>query len=365
MKKLKKILVLGLSCNIGGIETLIYNLFKGLSKEKFSFDFVKRNNKPIAFEKEFTEMGCQVFKVTSYYKNNDKFEKEINKIINHGKYDMIYVNMNSLANITSLLSLKNCAASIIVHAHSSNSSTIKKRFLHKINKLRIEKIADYYFASSRIAGEYFYNKRIINSNRYFITDCVFDINMFKIDKQKRLLLRDKLNVNDNEILLTNVGKISKTKNQIFLVKILKRLNKNNYKLLLIGNDSNSDKLKKYIKINSLQDKIFFVGMVKNVNDYLNATDIFLFPSLYEGFGIALLEAQMFNIPCIASTSVPKETKITENLEFLDLKLGVKKWAKAIYKISNKSNTAKIDVFEISKRNRLTSNKFEKYLLNIR
>lgn len=146
--------------------------------------------------------------------------------------------------------------------------------------------------------------------------------------------RNKLNISDHEILIGHVGRLSPEKNQIFLIKLLSYFIKNNTKakLLLIGAGPQEKSIRMSIKQNRLEKYVQLIGNVDNVEDYLQAMDLFIFPSEYEGLGIASIEAQDAGLPVLASTNVPLDIKVTDNVMFLDLNLSLKEWYKQSLKL---------------------------------
>ena len=110
-----------------------------------------------------------------------------------------------------------------------------------------------------------------------------------------------------------------------------------------------DKLKQYVLSKNLQDNIILTGMKMNVNDYLSAMDCFVFTSLYEGLGMVLIEAQAAGLPCICSNRVPVETKVTQNIEYVDIDEPVSKWALKINNIE-KTDRKSEDIYNDIKKN---------------
>ena len=84
----------------------------------------------------------------------------------------------------------------------------------------------------------------------------------------------------------------------------------------------------------LEEKVYFLGMRNDVNELMQIMDCFVFPSLYEGLGMVLIEAQTCNLPCIASTQVPIEARINQNVVFFELKRKAKDWANEILRLIN-------------------------------
>ena len=132
------------------------------------------------------------------------------------------------------------------------------------------------------------------------------------------------------------------KNLKFLVECFYEVQKKNDKavLLLVGNGYLETELRDMVKKYDIEDKVIFTGAVNNVEDYMQAMDVFAFPTLFEGLGIVVVEAQAVGLKCICSTGVPKEAKLTDNVEYIELEKG--KWVEAMLKYSDGYTRVKMD-----------------------
>ena len=129
-----------------------------------------------------------------------------------------------------------------------------------------------------------------------------------------------------------------------------------------------EEIKKKVKILGLTDNVMFLGQKDNVNEYYNAMDLFLFPSLYEGLGMVVVEAQANDLPCVVSSEVPRIAKISNNIEFVSLNENELKWSAVIAKSKNigrkNSVNNKLSEFDIKFENKKLSD-FYLSLLNTR
>ena len=138
---------------------------------------------------------------------------------------------------------------------------------------------------------------------------------------------------ENNFVIGNVGRLHFQKNQTFILDIFKEFLKkcNNAKLVLVGEGKDEIKLKQKASLLGIENKCLFVGKQNNVEQWLSAFDIFLFPSLFEGLPISLLEAQANGIPILTSSNISKEVKINDNCIYYSLKESSINWAnKLIY-----------------------------------
>ena len=115
--------------------------------------------------------------------------------------------------------------------------------------------------------------------------------------------------------------------------------------MLIGDYNNADSFLEEIKRLNLYDKIIIVSETPNVNDFYNSMDIFIFPSLFEGFGIVGIEAQANGLPCIFSSNVPKATKITDLVEYISLDSNFEIWKNKIEELLEKNARKENDYYK--------------------
>lgn len=289
-----KVLVHGLTPNLGGLEAFILNYYQYMNHDNIHFDFIC-NDPVIACEEEFKSYGCKVIHLPMKSKEIIQYNKELNNFFkNHAKeYDCIWDNALTLSNLDYLkLAKKYGIVRRIIHAHNSQNMFTGingkiKGALHTLHKYELEKYATDFLAAS------------------------IDVKKFKFNSIKRKEMRSKLAL-ENYFVLGNVARLQYQKNQIFSLYILKHLKKNNkkVKLVFVGDGPDREKLINKARELGIVNDVLFVGMKKNINEWLNCFDMFIFPSLFEGLGIALLEAEANDLPIVASKDViPAEVKL--------------------------------------------------------
>ncbi len=316
-----------------GISTFCVNYLKKIDFRKYKIDFLVMNSQSKDYYDLVKKYDCDIYEMNFNKKNlfrKISTIKEIKNLLKNKKYDIIHCHTPNFGAITQLYAKKYGINKRILHAHAVTSSA---KILNRIRNSIIEPLAiknsNVFLSCSIEAGKArFGNKKFIIVNNSLNKDDYF------YDLVVRNNIRNKLDLSKNNIVLGTVGRLSKDKNQRFLIDLLKILVKEdkNYKLLIVGGGPEEKKLKKYVEECSLQNHVIFTGVRKDVNDIYNAMDMFLLPSLAEGFGLVLIEAQMTGLKCIASKNrVPEKTKFTDLLDFLPIEDGPKKWANYIKK----------------------------------
>ncbi|HEL2051685.1 TPA: glycosyltransferase [Streptococcus suis] len=305
---MKKVLHLGVTDNLGGIETFVVSAYRNIDKTKIVFDFGNIYDNLLCFEEEFRNGGATVYQLPNYYKRPFAYIRELKKILLQNNYDAVHCHMNSAVMLWPLIAAKLSGVKVIV-AHSHNSSSDKgilKDILHQINKNFIPFFANKYIACSDLAAQYFYSNKIIKSPKFSIINNAIDVEKFLFSNITRKQIREKLNVSEDTFLLGHVGRFTPQKNHLFLVGLFAKFHKkfSKSKLLLIGKGELKETVQKEAEKLGVLSEIIFLENISDVENYYCAMDVFLLPSLYEGLGIVLIEAQVSGLPILTSTNVP-------------------------------------------------------------
>lgn len=304
-----------------------------MDKNKVVYDFLFIHNKP-RYARELESEGSKFYEVPSI-KHVFRYMGRIRDVVKNGNYDAVYFNL-SFSHIIPIIAAK-CggAKRIIVHSHSSyidrnklTSRLIVKAY-HSIWLLFQEFFIDYHFACSRIAGDFLFP--FCPKSEVKIIHNAIDIEKFTFNMESRSTVRKELGVDVNTHIIGHVGRFSYQKNHEFLLAVFReisRLDKNSI-LVLIGEGPEENKIRDLVSKYGIVGKVRFLGRQNDVNRYLQAMDCFLFPSRFEGLGIVLVEAQTSGLPCVVADTVPKESKLGDNIYFLSLNDSPVIWAQKV------------------------------------
>ena len=354
----KKVLVFGMTDNPGGVESVIMNYYRNIDRNQIQFDFLC-NYKTIAYEHEIKSLGGNIFYITPRKLNPFKFRKELYAFMNKhaNEYSVFWVNVCSLVNIDYLVFAKKFGIpKIIIHCHNSdNDGNSLKKTLHIYNKMRIGKYATDFWSCSDSASPWFFTSKIIHSKNYKVIPNAIDVDKFKRNDEIRKAMRKKYKVED-KIVIGHVGRFHFQKNQGFLIDIFEQLVKHNdkYKLILIGQGFSENEIRQKVKSKGLEDKVIFCGVQSDTSQFYQMMDCFVFPSLFEGLGIAALEAQACSLPCVLSDQIPSIVNVNDNVVFLPLNARFSNWLDAI-EYFTRSNQTLVDnkmsdsIFDIKKQ----------------
>mgnify|MGYP000003658285 FL=1 len=363
----KRVLIVLGGLNRGGAQSVVMNYYHFMNRNKIQFDFISHSDKKDELEDEIVSLGGRIFHFPRFkvYNLLEYRSQWINFLKNHHDYLAIHAHMSSTASIFIPIAHK-YGIKTIAHAHTSHDmGNVIKRVLEKISFHLVDYMADYFFACSQEAGNFRFGHSVVEGPKFGIWYNAIDLSLYKFSTIKREQIRTKLNVKNDELLIGNVGRLSYPKNQGFLIQVFNSFLKIHprSKLLLVGNGEMEVKIKALVEKLGLEGKVIFTGSVNNVQDYLSAMDLFVFPSHWEGLPVSVIEAQIAGLYCIISSNVTREVKISPNIEFDDLNKGVDFWVNRIATVpmySREKNNIQNDNYDIIK----AAQKAEEFYLSL-
>lgn len=328
-----------------GTETFIMNLFKEAKKKDIIFDFLIFTTERGGYCEEAVKMGAVIFRLPSrhtplkYYKALNNFFKENGK-----SYCAVHMSGNSMSSIAPLVYAKKNGVPIrIFHSHNSFCSGIHNQLLHKLNKRFIHSYATHYLACSKSALTWAFSHTHAEEKAQIINNGIV-LSRYKFDAERREDIRAELQWN-GKLVVGNVGRFVPEKNHRFLVEIFVQVLKlcPNAQLALIGVGPMMGTIQNQVKEFGVEKHVSFLGERIDVPDLLQGMDIFVMPSIFEGFPFALIEAQASGIPIIASSSITEEVALTPTINFESIKSSPQMWAKKIIELYSEAERSKKNI----------------------
>lgn len=331
-----RVLQVGMTRNLGGIETYLIEQFRHLDKSKIDYDFVNITGEySICYEDEILASGSKIFKVVSRHKNPLlHYWQWFNILLQHkGVYDVIVLNTNSLEYVFPLVLGKVFGIPVrVIHSHNSgfeNKQGLARRLLVGMNKKLLAWSANLRFACSQFAGQWMFK-----DNPYHVIYNAIDIHKYDADLAVRNEMRQALNL-DTALTLLHVGRFSYQKNHSFLLDIFKEVHsiQPDSVLLLVGDTTEESEflteVKRKIKAYGLEHVVRLLGRRDDVNKIMQAADVLVMPSFFEGLTVVGIEAQASDLPLLLSDTVTKELELLPSTQFISLDAGAKAWAEVI------------------------------------
>ncbi len=306
--------------NDNGISTFIINNAKLLSQRNdVHVDILAPNYVDSNIKKNLKKYNVMVFRIASRNSNPCKYFFSLIKLLKKKKYDILHVNGSST--IMSIELAAGFFAGVKVRIAHSHNTVCEHKNLNRLLQFPFEFFVNKRIACNDAAGKWLFKKKpfIVINNGIFL-------NQYQYNSNTRQNIRHNLNIDKHDILLGHVGTFNYQKNQLFLLKVLKKM-PNKYKLIFIGSGPDKDNVQKKAEKLGLKNRVIFTGTVYNVPEYLSAIDIFCLPSRFEGQPFVVIEASANGLPVILSNNVSKEVNLTGKLNFIEL--NIEKWVKEI------------------------------------
>ena len=336
MKTIKVLQVLDHINSNSGVSSVVMNYYTHMESENIKFDFLLFEEPDEEWSKKLKASGADIYvtgqpsgsRIGTYIKNVDEFFR-----VHGAEYQIVHVHIPNCA-FAILKSAKKYSVPVrILHSHNSRGADglIKKVRNFVLNKQGVS-YANHYFACSKSAGQYLYGKKHLND--VTIIPNAIDLKKFQYSQDNRAKIREALGIRE-ELVLGHVGRFSTQKNHEFLIEIVNRLKEKEvaFKLVLLGSGELQEQIKEQIEVLGLEEHVVFVGVVNNAKEYMDAMDLFVLPSLYEGLPCVCIEAQANGLPCLISSNVTKEVELSDFVKFLEITdAGV--WAETILEQSD-------------------------------
>ncbi len=330
MEPVRVLHVLG-SLDCGGAESMVMNVYRNIDRKKIQFDFVIHTEKACYFSQEVRDLGGRIFIAPKFgIKTAFSYASWWKKIFKENNYKIVHIHMIS----TVKLYIESAKKSSMVILHSHSTSCRGNMIQKNVKKVLINLVknkGDYFFACSDAAGVGAFGKEILKCKNYELIKNGIDLEKYRYDNNKRMHYRELLGL-ENQFVLGHVGSFTEVKNHSFLLDVFKEVKRQNQnsKLLLVGDGPCREEFENKIASLKLEKDVILLGIRDDVPEILMAMDAFVFPSLYEGLGIAFIEAQATGIKCFVSKNVPEEANVLSDLtECIPLENGAFYWAQKI------------------------------------
>lgn len=323
MIKVLNILTTGLC--IDGISNSIMNYYRNINKNVIHIDFVAQSVVD-SIKEEVEQDGHNVYIINGRKKNPIKYVKKLSKLIKENEYEIVHAHGSSSILCLEMIAAKMAGCKIRI-AHSRNTKANHK-IIDRVLRPVFYRTYTHGFACGEDAGKWLFKGRkfeVVNNGK--------DIEQFQYDEEIRKKVRQENSISD-KIVIGHVGAFNYQKNHEFLIDVFYDLVKSNpnYFLILIGRGHLQEEIKQKVKKLGIENNVLFVGRTFEVSKWLQAMDIMVFPSRFEGFPNVLVEWQIAGLPSVISNKITKEVALTRLVHFASIEDSPEKWAEIIEKI---------------------------------
>lgn len=314
----------------GGLETMIMNYYRHMDRDKIQFDFLVHRYTQAAYDQEIVSLGGKIFRLPRLNPLDPRYLYQLDRFFGeHREYRIVHCHLDCMSGIPLKAAKKHGIPVRIAHSHNSNQTKDWKYPIKLLCKQRIAPYATMLFACGKKAGDWMFPGKPCT-----VMPNAIDARKFRYDKETAAAVREKLGVKD-ALVVGHVGQFRPQKNHLFLLEAFGRLTQihDNSILLLAGDGPGREAAEEKAEALGLRSKVMFLGNRPDIPELMQAMDVFVFPSKFEGLSVAAIEAQAAGLPCVVSDGVPAETIITDDVQQIPLTASADVWAESILKCS--------------------------------
>ena len=328
---MKKILIIASKLHIGGAEKVCRDIGLYAGREKFAFDYVVFGDAVGDYESQLEAAGCRIFHLPEPSESYPGHLRALCKLMRENRYHAVHAH--TMFNCGwAMLAAKMCGVPVrIAHSHSAlndGGGTVKNIYESVMRTLILTCATDLVGCGVKAGQRLFGEKEFAKRGNLILNG--IDVASFAYDEEKRAAIRAQLGAGDR-FILGHSGHLAAVKNQSFLLDLMPLVleQKPDALLLMLGEGPDRPMLEQKIREMNLQDHVIMTGNVSNVADYLSAMDVYVFPSIFEGLPLSVLEVQANGLPCVISDGVPEDVFLTDLIRPMSLKQDKGAWLDAI------------------------------------
>ena len=328
------------SPGFGGIETFVFNYYKYMDWERFRFDFLTQNP-ALEGAEQYRDFpyGVPLLKTTAG-QNKDLFVRRIREIFESG-YEVLHLNNCFWTGfLLEELAREAGIRKVIVHSHSTfidEPDEVKRAELlrrhEEVKEAFSPELATDFWACSSLAADWLFGPQIPRDRIRMVKNAI-DVEKYRFQAEKRAAVRQELGL-EGSFVLGTVGRMSYQKNHAFLISLFAEFHQAHprSKLMIVGDGELREALTEQVLSRNLEGAVLLLGWRTDVEAYLQAMDMFLLPSRFEGLGIVAVEAAASGLPCVVSSQVPGDVAFAENIWHRPLEIPV--WLSAVEELASR------------------------------
>jgi glycosyltransferase involved in cell wall biosynthesis len=326
--------------NRGGLETTLMNIFRNIDREFVIFDFLVLTKNKCAYDDEIRSLGGQIHYIPPRKQGLIKNRRALSEFFNeHKEYKIVHQHASSLSNIEPIIVARREQVPVrIIHSRNTRQGgSYFHKYLHLWNRRKIKSYATDYFACSDLAAKWLYGEKQYIEGEYTIINNGIETEKFVFNTDTRNRVRKEFGIY-NKLVLANVGRLHPQKNHKFLLEIFKSVHESNPNtvLMLVGDGPLRNEIEDIIEELNLKEHVILTGVRKDIPSLLQAMDIFVMPSYYEGLPGAIVEAQGAGLPCLISDTITNQVQITDLVHFASLNETSDIWREKVFNILSNS-----------------------------
>ena len=329
--EVKRILIIASKLNIGGAEKVCRDIGLYADREKYAFDYVVFGDTVGEYELQLKALGIRVFHLPEPFEGYPAHLQALSRLMKENRYHVVHVHSMFNCGWAMLMAKLHGVPVRVSHSHSAlvNGGGMVKKIYETLMRLLILTCSTDLVGCGVKAGQRLFGEKAFAKRGNLILNGI-DVASFAYDEEKRAAIRAQLGAGER-FILGHSGHLAAVKNQSFLLDLMPLVleQKPDALLLMLGDGGDRPMLEQKIRDMGIEDHVVMTGNVSNVADYLSAMDVFVFPSLFEGLPLSVLEVQANGLPCVISDGVPEDVFLTDLIRPLSLKQDKQVWLEAV------------------------------------
>ena len=321
--------------NNGGAENRMMDVYRCIDPDVVMFDFAVLHDGAHFFDREVLAKGSEKYLLPDPRAGLLKNYRALVRFFREHPFQAVHTHVSWYSGIV-LLAARQAGVKIrIAHARTAAipNQSLAKRLVRNLGQLLIAASATERFAISEEAAEFIFGKGVVKKGGYqYVPNAIDQKKYAVLEVDEREALREKLGIPRGKKAYVTVANFRKAKNHAFLLDVAKALKDKNddFVLYLIGDGDLRPAIEQKIADLGLADNVILLGVRKDVPQILCAFDAMIFPSIYEGLGGVVLEAQITGVPAIVSDAIPSVADLGIGMvKFLPLQEDAAVWADAV------------------------------------
>lgn len=309
-----------------GMETYIMDVYRNLDRNKVQFDFNIQAAEVGEYGPEIEALGGKIYRITRYSGGLIKHFRDVYRVVKDNHYNIVIKETQNAFCVYDLIVAKLAGAKhLIAHSHNGTVTKASRRFVNYIHRPLLNLVCTERFACSDVAGRWLFGNKpykIIKNGR--------NLKEFSYHAEVRDRKREELKLADKFVVL-HVGRFEIQKNHKKIIDIFEKVldRRQDAILLLVGKGPLEESIKEYVSNKKLNEAVHFLGVRTDISEIMQASDIFVLPSFWEGLPLTGIEAQATGLPCFVSDKVSEELGITDLVRYISLDTSNDEWAECI------------------------------------
>lgn len=317
-----------------GLETMIMNYYREFDRDRIQLDFLVHRGWRGDYENEIESLGGHIYRAPRLYPQNWlSYRRFMRSFFAEHPYPVVHSHIDAMSAFP-LVMARDCGVPVrIAHSHSESIDRDAKFLIKAVARKRLPSVATHYWACSESAGAFLFGPE--NRSKVRVVRNAVDLESYRFNAEARESVRGEFGIADGQLVLGHVGRFSKVKNHSHLINLLAELRDRGVDtvLVLCGDGELHEDVQSMARKAGLEGSVRFLGVRSDVSRIVNCFDVFVFPSLYEGISLALIEAQANGLPVLASNAVSGESLLLPSAESMFLGSPIGDWADAVLRLS--------------------------------